>query len=916
MLPDRIKPQYHTAAQTPTIDPGQWWRLIDDKDPLTEKAHTIPEHGLTFLVQEVHVIDGAIHSIEIHKHPLLTWHDTKFLFEDFQNRFVLDPEGAQKREAEQALIMTRMQKLNKEIADAATAPLALPAPTSSPDSLAEKIDSLPVALRGNKSTQAATAAQTALQLAEARTQAMTAISKRMEAEANLLTAYQKEQVASMHAKVSKDTKAATDTLEKLHTLTLFLGEHQTVTCLRDGQSADPAEKLHFFQRMLFLDEEFAVHFLDDPFHWRNAMDMKSMFRDYPDVITRLMPQPRSVVIARIRRHARALPEGATYAALFQHIEESKWDEALMILVRDGERVFMIEADEDTANAKRLFPSRKEIDDLYKTGWKKDTHITPEDLAYSKSRKDHDERGLFYKRFLVLFWGLHVRQHVFGPFMDTDNNWFDPQTQNAHFVFVHDEEAGLDSPDQSLMNWLTQTQQTIGVGERVVVDTKFALNDYTCPAAYQGEHRIMNGTPRIQDAIVEQDGADLFVRIAMARDWGNKQPKRQKVYIRRGGTLLIDDGFMPFSDASTALLTRFIESRRDRVHYERTMPSLAHMRSILKEMESEEAVLPYSANAIRQARAATKWKPLEARTLKRAQTLAKRFDAANAFTLALSHEKGVTPLKAWSHPKTDFPAPWFVGETVCLTAQTPVSAAHRLLNGPVPDVACHDGLHAHGMMALTNTILNAQQDPGIFNNIDAMDQACDALRAKTYNGTGKTVLREDLCLPVGLALMASWNTQRPEVHVLSLRADPIARLAALGEKDAAIAWIKRLYGKPQSHIDRLDTMKSLTLEAREIKANTRLNIPADTSFIDWDRNWSGYGDLMDTPNERDVLVAGQKLLLSGLKSTTMSIFQAQAKDWSSHIEAAKTWIEQSTAFLHKEVAAYLPAHISTNGITLL
>lgn len=673
---------------------GAWWAVRDAEDPLAQGVDPIPAHGVVLPIVAVHRIDGSIHSIDLHRHPRAGTGTVRLRLDDLWARCTPAPQGGTARLDEQNALLQEIGASHARLAagptDAQIAQMAIAAQprtqtnadmATSPDTAAQATPSaaLPAALTGGRDTRAlARGAQDAVALAQARARWAADVSQDMGRLGAILGRFQHEQVAVLQAQADASTAEARTALERLDTLTLFLGERQKVTTLVAGESAPSDAPLHFYQQMLYLDEELAVAWPDpEGFTWKTGIDsLGTILAQHPAIVARMLPQPRSVAIARVRRHPRPLPDmPREWSAIFRIVEEQEWDKALLILVRDGSRVHMIEADADTAGAERLFPSRAEIDALYREkGWGRGTPIaiTPEDLAYVESRAAHAQRALFYKRFLVLFWGLHAREGLFGPFMPTDANWFDPNVQEAFFRFVHDEEMGLAAPEQPVVAWMQEGLRQAGVGTRVAVDTRVALESGILINGYADvDHRRLKGMAKTGFLItaVESDGLDRHITLPMLE---GKKTVLRRMPLTQEGWDCAPRGVVVLDDLTTATIDTRLDSRRDRQAYADYVPLLRWLRPAVQEAEAAlGAELGIDVASLEQQAWKAARRALKGGRATRMPAMAKAYAqglaAAEKTAPALVDPKGQAhPLAPWAHPA--FPGLptglWAAGGTVC------------------------------------------------------------------------------------------------------------------------------------------------------------------------------------------------------------------------------------------------------------
>lgn len=922
MLPTAPEKQFYTRPSKNNLKAGTWWKVANANDPLFERiSGELTQSDLVLLLQEVHVIDGEPHSVQLHPHPQHNLHSIKMMIDDFLTRFTYEPEGAEIRAREQADVMNELRGMPEKLAATQTQTLALPAAESESE-LSNKISALPAPLQGKGGQKAVEDAQALIALSQQRQDALQKVTKDMEATAALLTRHQKEQVSVMESQISDDMNKANSTLQKLHTLTLFLGEHQQITPLKEGESAPKTEKLHFFQKMLFLDEEFASHFIGQDFDWRQIDNLSTLFEKHPEVVEQILPQPRCVAICRVRRHGKALPGNPDMSTLLQAVEEMELDKALMILVRDGERLFMIEADEDTANAQRLFPSRTEIADLYKTRWNKQD-ITPQDLEYSKSRSEHDQRALFYKRFLVLFWGLHSRKGLFGDFMPKDANWFDPEVQGQNFTFIHDEEDVLESNDETVLSWFDRTNRMIGLGSRVIVDPKQLMNEETCPAAYEGEHRMQDPTEDAGLHIVEGKDTSLYVRIHMKRSWSEAKPKRQKVYIQKNGRFVGYDGLLNMDLAESETLKKFVHNRRDKMHYGQTFVLLDKALRTLSEEESVELEMAKknqtNLDTVRQARASIKWKNLDEKGLKSTQTalnkLKKHKKPEN--TPFLTTTKTAGELKKWSHPElSKLGMLWWCHEAHTVCPGLPIPSDWRI-NGLGQEKGNENLNTPAARVFFERFVEDETKIETRTSDKDWLHNQCLEIRRLTSQSRGRHVVRYDLGCVVGFAMLPpNRHKGEPEAHVLSLSADVYHALTEADGLEEAKAALRNLYAHPQRHIDQLGKSKVWTLNANKMNTgspyemwNTELGLDMSNTN---DRGWT----LNSSTSDRDVVNDNNKKpLLSGFWSQSVSLFEMQRE--TPNLEEKKTEIEnkisQSQVFIKKDVLDWMRTHADFSHI---
>lgn len=547
------------------IKPGSWWRLASEDHPLSEGP--APDHGLILMVQEVRVIDGEIHTIVLHPHPIWRGHapaGLKMLLEDFLRNFTPEPDGENLREIEIAAVMARVQEISVEMKtppdpilllerqkEKETAKAAASVPQSDSDEAGLPAvtgeTEVPAALLPSRDVvEAQRAIENRIAAFEAQKNWITGKTNELKGEMDLVAGYQMEKVNTTLASISEETSRAESLLQNVQTMRLFLGEDMSVTPLLDGKGADADEPLTLMQRMLFLDEEIVINdllegFSDDHMDPENLTDLFS--KDF-SLVERMLPYPRCAAIVRVRRNHREFnTDGLSIVELFGLIEVAQADMRVHILVRDGERLNMITADETTSGAERFFPSRSEIDALFKTRsyfGRESTEILPDNVEYSDARAEHDKRALFYKRFLILMWGVHERTDTFGPFMEKGANWLSLTTHSERFRFIHDEEEVLTDGRPMIGAYVDAANAAMGPGSRVLAYWNKTIDGTNAPAlASESDYRRqwkfgVDVAEPISLSFVQVDGANLVAR-APAKRSGYRVKERQfeaKVVVKR------------------------------------------------------------------------------------------------------------------------------------------------------------------------------------------------------------------------------------------------------------------------------------------------------------------------------------------------------------------------------------------------
>lgn len=898
------------------LTPGTWWRLTDPDHEIAkrewERGVTPPEHGIVLLLAETHLVDGEVHAVTLHGHPLLRMGRVKLLHDAFLRAFAPCPDGEALRAAELAAMMGRIQTIGASMSDIPgdEALIALyPPKPKAPDAEAGSqgaLVRLPAALLPSRDVVAAQErVERGIALLEARSAWVKGKTDEMQHGIKIVQAYQEEKVAQSLAGISEQRKMAEGLLRNVHTMRLFLGEGVEVATLLEGESAPASEPLHLMQRMLYLDEEiFVSSVMDEGFHAGNMRDLPGLLSANPDLLDRMLPHPRCVAIARIRRKNREFETPKNLMEVFALIERDQQDRFVQILIRDGGNVRMVMADEETSRAERLFPSRAEIDAIFTDrgsyDWERREYrtreITPFDIAYSDKRGEHDQRALFYKRFLIILWGLQERKQVFGPFIPQGANWLEETTHNRHFRFVHDEENVLTDGLRPVAAWIAEMNDWIRPGSRVLVQGNRVMTPDTAPTAYSSDrgaggyerHRDRHAVNRLEELVVGRRGAELIVQLPTEQGYRERR-MNTPVRLREADGTVVTSGALCLDRVDAKTLRRYINSREQRSTY---LSWLALFMGALPIVEAREAAdrgvidrvsrlrsdlsgaLPEAVRMTREASRGELGPDQEERViglaerLRRAAALSLRDPGLqlrlrsngdlvriSAPTDPVSLEARMplleaTVLRSWSANSPKEGASRLIpfshlpdlGEVVIGGRIGPeqTAAARRLAAPGLRDPAAHEVLRS------LTTDLWAEEVREFLEGADRADERTlrgwlDEVRELNYASAQRQVRIPSLVIPVGVAVLdgerggsAAW--------ALRLALDPVLLAFRRGRADLVAQMCTRLYRNPEAGLnrqrDRAEHQNTLALERFRLTDEAPLSaapvVERGWTFESWDQ----------------------------------------------------------------------------------
>ena len=918
MIPS-VRPAESSRMNGPESDrlkPGTWWRLTDPEHEIAkrdwEPGVTPPEHGIVLLLSELHIVDGEVHAVTLHGHPLKRMGRAKLLHDAFISAFVPCPEGEALRAAELAAMMGQIQTIGASMSDMPgdEALISLYPPKSKAPDAADGTATarvlLPAALLPSGDVTAAQAKiERGVAILEARSAWVKARTDEMQHGMKIVQSYQEERVAQSLAGISEQRKLAEGLLRNVHTMRLFLGEGVEVETLLDGESAPADEPLHLMQRMLYLDEEiFVSSVMDEGFHAGNMKDLPALLSANPDLLERMLPHPRCVAIARVRRKSREFAAPKSLLDVFALIEKDQQDRFVQILIRDGENVRMVMADEETSRAERLFPSGAEIDAIFtdrsRYDWDKRAYqtreITPFDIEYSEKRGEHDKRALFYKRFLIILWGLQERKQVFGPFIPQGANWLEETTHSRHFRFVHDEENVLTDGLKPVSAWITEMNAWIRPGSRVMVQGDRIMTPDTAPTAYSSDrgaggyerHRDRHAQSRFDELTVGRRGAELIVQLPTEQGYGDRR-MNTPVRLREADGTVVTSGALCLDRADAKTLRRYINSRQERASY---LSWLALFMAALPIVEAREAAdqrmidrvsrtrpdlseaLP---EAVRMTREATKGElgpDHDVRVVWLADRLARAADLsltdpglqlrlrANGDLVRLTAPRDrvspearmplleATVLRSWSAqtpkegasrliPFSHLPEP---GETVIggIIGPEETRAVRALAAPGLRDPAAHEVLRS-----LTTDIWSEEVREFLEESDTAGEHRLrtwlDEAREMNYETSQRQVRIPSLVIPAGVAILDA-ERGGSAAWALRLALDPVLLAFRRGRADLVAHMCNRLYRNPEAglnrQLERSEKQSALVLERFRLTDEAPLSAPQVVergwTFQSWDQ----------------------------------------------------------------------------------
>lgn len=612
---EQARVELETGERDLSSVPGRYFRALEDIPERVETAmrdvdrwsgrdHTVGKEevsyrarravlgGTVLLAVRLHYVDDVFHSVELAAHPADSDRSNlAFMADEFFTLFVADGEGEKIREAEIAEVHARIADVQHRLAAPPAASAALPLPGQHRPTTAALVRAL------DHKEDIAGKARAIAAVAEERRLFIEQGAKEITEHTSLLANFYHEKATAALAQVGDSIQFAKDISEGLTTLSLYTGEGVTVETLCEGESADPSEPLTLYQDRLYLDEELAVESLTGGFDFSGLKDLGAILATDRGLLDRMVPASRGAVLVRVRRGNKRYFDDPS-AALVEAFMNQR-NQKVYLLVRDGANVHLVNSEITTDSAERLFPTRKEIADIFKN-WGRE--IRPDHLDYSRARTALEKSTVFYKRMLLMLWGLNDRLGLFGGFYDKQrwDNWYDADFQAERIVYVYDGEGTLGVHRPSFFDWIRESNRHMQAGSRVAAVWGRMINVSSAPACFSS--RAINFVNGEADPIykplatagiarTERMGDRLTVKCAVGGRMRTGEGKRREFEARidlahalrhEGSTSCLCLDRVTVSD-----LDYYLNSRKERRSYEDYLYLFKIARAFLAEEESAQ-----------------------------------------------------------------------------------------------------------------------------------------------------------------------------------------------------------------------------------------------------------------------------------------------------------------------------------------
>lgn len=396
--------------------------------------------------------------------------------------------------------------------------------------------------------------------------------KKLKAILNEIIPFTEQRMLGAKVSTKEVTEHATRLEQGIASLKLYSGENVCIEPICKGRSASPDLPISMIQQRLFADLELGI--FDEQGGEELDVYSEPVFleelKTNPEFVKQIFPTERAIVLMQLRMHDK------NYGCPITNYVVNEQNRRVFLLVRDGENIYQVFSPIGSHEcADKLFPSRTDLDDLFKRG---QVDITIDHLWYSTAFSLRERAILHYKRFLLLIAGLDHNHKLFGEFYPQGQEMqiFYPEFQEKHFNFIHDADGeGLIGSgfNYSLGEWITKQNSKAVIGSMVLVDVDRFMDSDSAPTCYKYEYgrengyvRISEPTSRFQYLQIQEDSKGLFIRAEVIKKgaWGETKGKPYNTRISIDGRFNTT-AMLLLSNVKPDHILQFINDRKYRRH---------------------------------------------------------------------------------------------------------------------------------------------------------------------------------------------------------------------------------------------------------------------------------------------------------------------------------------------------------------
>ena len=360
-------------------------------------------------------------------------------------------------------------------------------------------------------------------------------------------------------------------------MNLYLGRDVDVMQIADGKDAEPSEKLHVRQRILFMDEELCAH-LDHEADY-NDIDLFFTWVTQPENRDIVIPEKRCIVALKPKRFTMDYRSGDSYYDTQRNI----WNKHTYLLIRNGDKLWVMD-DSDLECWDWVFP-HSDFEEAFQASQK--------ESFYESRLKAHENAKYRVMRFSMFIQGLIDRGEIFGK-MDCQPNLI----KGKDVVLVRDDENAIGTGIKPWADFVKEKNALIRRGTRIVyrADRSYWSDSYRRKTtnsgdfaryyAYEGSKPDFPGSGLYHVEIDDNHRRPYFLYNPGGTVWPRNIWEEEHERKRREAWYYENRYVLNYDATTTEELQRYFDDRSIREHFRDMMPLLK--KALLQKREEEKS----------------------------------------------------------------------------------------------------------------------------------------------------------------------------------------------------------------------------------------------------------------------------------------------------------------------------------------
>lgn len=194
-------------------------------------------------------------------------------------------------------------------------------------------------------------------LVRAKEKDLPALFENVETATKEMTIWMKAETLPMQAQVGDLNSVIKVVDNRIFDVSLYAGLIENITEIRGGEPAAYDEKVHMFQRRLYMDEECLANYRVGGMEFKNVKAF-GRWLCRPKNLNRVFPFPRCMVSFQVRRNDKLRRGDGTYKTAHINFNLKQDDEATFWYIRNGERMYCLETKLEFGSM--IFPDKDEF----------------------------------------------------------------------------------------------------------------------------------------------------------------------------------------------------------------------------------------------------------------------------------------------------------------------------------------------------------------------------------------------------------------------------------------------------------------------------------------------------------------------------------------------------------------------------